>query len=353
MACFCSVPLGALLGSLPRIPSLAGLVPPMSMSLVATASTGLGFSPALNLSAVASASASASAVANLSAMASLSAAMQAALGMNLSAALSASAVASTQASLSAAINGFNANGGVLTSLIALLERLLRDLLGLVNLSGLLMSIRAAFNIDMRAPGAIAALQARLAAMASASATVRASAHLSAVASLMTALGFQANAQGALAVNAQARATASLLAGVPAFGFGLHPLALLASLLAMLEAILKGLGVNLLAPSAALDLRLALSGLPLQALAQLSAQASVQASATASAALAASVSANASASLNLAGTASANLSAATQLSMLLSVMAKGMLGLPAGSCGGPCPLALLQGLSPLPTLTVGF
>jgi hypothetical protein len=153
---------------------------------------------------------------------------------------------------------------------------------------------------------------------------------------MAALGFQANAQGAAAVNAQAAATAAFLAGLPPVGPALHPLMLLHALLAMLQAILRGLGVNLLAPNASAQLQATLSALPLGALARLDAQAT--ASASAAAALSASASANAAASLNLAATAAANLSGAAQLSALLSVMAQAGLSRPGGSCG-LCPLVV--------------
>ncbi len=133
----------------------------------------------------------------------------------------------------------------------------------------------------------------------------------------------------------------MTAGLPSIGAGFNLLAMLNGLLSMLESIRLALGVNLKAPTAALDLRLALSQLPLHALAALSAKASASASASASAAAAASASANAAASLNLAATAKADLSAALRLSVLLDVMAKGGLALPAGSCGFVCPMALLQ------------
>ena len=355
MICPCPVPLNSLLASLSLVPPAALVVPAISGNLVMSLAAGAGYNPSLMLSgsASASAAAAASAAANLSAMASVSAAFKAAFGMDLAAALSAQASAGVSASLAAAINGFNANAGVFVPHLGLIAKRMADLAGLVSLSGLLLAVRASFGIDMRGAGAMAALQARLSAAASAkaaasaTAAVRASASASAVASAMLALGLKANAQGALSANAQAQALAGLTAGLPAIGAGFNLLAMLAGLLSMLNAVRLALGVNLLAPGATLDLRLALSQLPLHALAALSASVSAavsagaSATATASAAASTSAAANAAASLNLAATASANLSAASRVAVLLDVMAKGGLGLPAGSCAMVCPLALLQ------------
>jgi hypothetical protein len=354
MSCFCSAQLGSLLGSLALIPPTVGLVPPISLNLIAAANASLGLDAAL--SAAVNASVDASLMANLSAMASLSTALQGTLGQNLSAALSASAMASTQARLAATLNAFNANAGPLALQAGSMGKLLLDLSGLANLAGLVLAIKAAFGIDLRASGAFAALQARLAASArmNATASVRASVQVSAVASLMAALGFQANAHGALAVNATAGALAGMMAGLPSMGAGFQPLSVLAALMAMLGAIRLALGVDLRTPTAAFDLRVALSMLPLAALAQLSAAMSANAVTSASAALAASTSASAGANamtaLDLAATAQANLSGVGQLAMLMSPTLQATLGLPAGSCGQPCPLALLKGVPAMPGLS---
>ena len=75
-----------------------------------------------------------------------------------------------------------------------------------------------------------------------------------------------------------------------------------------------------------------------ALASLAASLNVAATAN----VAASAALNATAGLNLAGVVAANLSAVAGISMLLNAMVSGKLGLPAGACGKPCPLALLSG-----------
>lgn len=347
MTCFCLARLESFSVSLAGMPSLAGLVPPMSFALAAVAAASVGSAPGFGLVAAgsATATATASAVANLSAMASFSAALKATTGASLGAALSASAVASVQARLTASIDGFNAHAGFLNGLTGQLQSLLAELTNLLGLAGLVSAARVAFGIDLRSAGAVAALSARLSlaaqARAAASVSGTVSVQATAVASLMATLGFKADAVGALAAGAQAQALAGLVARLPSIGSGFGSLSLLSALVAMLAAIRAALGVNLLAPSAAVDLRLALSALPLAGLAQLgaSASATATASASATASLVASAGANAAASLDLSAVARAQLSAVGQLSMLLQAMAQGGFGLPPGACGGPCPLVV--------------
>jgi hypothetical protein len=71
-------------------------------------------------------------------------------------------------------------------------------------------------------------------------------------------------------------------------------------------------------------------------------------------VAASARAAAAAGLNLAAAASANLSAAASVAMLRQMTAQAQLSMPAGSCGMPCPLALLSaGLPKPPVLSAGL
>ncbi len=367
MSCFCQASLNGLMSSLGRIPPLGDVVPPVSADLV----TALGVPP---MGLTATGTLQAVAMANLSVMASLSAAMQAAIGMTLAAALSAHASAATQASLGAAINSFNVNVGAVQRGTGLIVRLASQLADLCNLSGAVMAIRAALRLDMRTAGAVPALQARLAALASASGSTSASAaaagQASATVSLLAALGFKADVSGVLAANAQASALATFTAGLPPIAVGaLQPLAMLQAVLAMLNAIRLGLGIDLLAPTALADLRSVLSALPVQALAAMSqavgatgsavlagsaaANANTTSRLAANAGAAASIAANAATALNLSGVATAQLSAAGPLAMLLDAMAKGGLAVPAGSCAMACPLTLLPKLPALTAASNGL
>jgi hypothetical protein len=342
MPCFCSAQLDSLFGSLSAIPSIAGLVPPVSMNLVAAVTAA----PGVGASAMASASATGALTANLALMSSLSASVRASTGMNLLASLSGAAQASLRASLSMTIASLNANGGVLNLHQGLLNRLLNELAALANLARIVGAIRATCGIDLRAAGAIGALQARLAAMAQLHAAARPSmaahavAQVSVAESLMTSLGFPISARGAAALGAQMQALSRLTLALPRVTVPLGLLSLLSALMALLAAIRNALGVNLLAANALASLRVALAALPLAALASLQAQAQASASATMSAT--ATASASALAALNLSAASSANLSAAATLALVLGVPAQyGALLMPAGSCGSPCPVALLK------------
>lgn len=346
MTCLCSAKLGPLMVSLQALPSALSLlpaIPPMPLNVVASAS--LALTGGLGLGMSASVGAMASVAANLAAMASLSAALDAALGMNLAAALSASMQARVAASLAASIGSFNALAGSLGLHASLLAKLMLELAPLVSLAGLVLAVRTAFGIDLQASGAILALQARLGARVDVKASVTANAavnvagHASLTAHLMAALGLKANAAGALSAGVMASATAGLIAGLPPIG-EVSLLAMLSAVMAMVATIQLGLGVNVLLPGALISLQLVLAALPLSALAELNAAASATASASASAAANVAVSADATAGLDLAGVASVDLAAAGQLVRLLNLMASAKLGLPAGSCGAPCPLALL-------------
>ena len=151
-------------------------------------------------------------MANLSAMAGLQAAVKAAAGLNLCAPVSASAMAQLSATLSAQVHSLNAGGAALNLAMPSLASLLAALASLIQLASLLGTLQARFGLDLRAAGAVPALQARLQALARASASARATASASAVASAMAAMGFSANAQGAAALNASAQAHGPLRAG---------------------------------------------------------------------------------------------------------------------------------------------
>jgi hypothetical protein len=341
MPCFCSAQLSSLLGSLSGIPSVAGLVPPISMSLIAAVSAA---PPGGSMSARASATASGSLTANLALMANLAASLRATTGMNLLASLGGTAQASLQASLSATINSLNANAGALNLHQGLLDRLLRELAALSNLAGIVGAVRASCGIDLRAAGAIGALQARLAAMAQLNASVRpamaaqAVAQVSAAESLMATLGFPISVQGAAALGASMQALAQLTLALPPITVNLGLLSLLSALMAILAAIRNALGVNLLTANALASLRLALAALPLAALASLQVQSNASAALDATAA----ASASALAGLDLSAAATANLSAAASLALVLGLTAQHTaLLMPAGTCGSPCPVALLK------------
>lgn len=340
MTCFCSAKAGSLLASLRLVPPTLGLVPPISanLGLAMSAATGMN----LALSAAVNLGVPAAVIANLTAMASLSAATKAAMGVSLTAALP---IPSMRAQLLATINSFNANSGAFTPQLGPLISLQADLAGLANLAGLLLGLKATLGIDLRAPGAIVALQAWLQAPAP---SLAVSAQVSAISSLMATLGLKADAHGALAAGAMAAVAAQLTAGLPALG-NLNLLALLAGLLPMLDAIKLALGVDLRAPNSVVALRAALSLLPLSALAQLSATIAVP-TPSLNASLAAT--ANAAAPLDLSAVAAANLSGVAPIAMALQVTALGGLGLPAGECGQPCPLALIQN-PPQPNLSASI
>jgi hypothetical protein len=341
MTCFCSAQLTSLMGSLKGLPSLAHLVPPVPMNVVAAAGMAAGApAPNLGVQLGASASASAAVVANLSAMASLSAALQTAMGMNLTAAMAPPLQARVQASLAGTVNSFNAAGNLLAPFAELLKRLLQELTGLMHLSSLVLAVRAAFGIDLRASGAMLALQARLNALATvpAAASARASAQVSAVGAAMAALGLKMNAQGALSASLSAQALARMTAGLPAIGAHFPLMSLLSAVMAVLDMIKRALGVDLLAANATARLQAVLSAYPLAALAKL------QVTANLSPKLALAVNENAKlaavSKLDLRAVGAAHLPAVGPLAMLLKLSADARLGLPAGSCGKPCPLALL-------------
>ena len=333
MSCLCSLRLASLLNSLP-LPPPAALLPPFPLQLMAAVNLAAGAPPVM-LSAQASATAQAALLARLSLMANLTASARAAMGVNLALPLSAQATASLQATLSAHIGSLNANAGLLNQRLPDLLALLRALANLLHWVGLIGALRAAFGIDLRLPGAVAALQARLSATATATASATVSA--SAVASLMATMGFAANAQGALKLTAAMRAASRLTLALPRLALHVNVLGLLAALLAALAALLSALRVDLRAPNAMLSLRAAISGLPIAALMNLR----LAATATATASAAAAARAAAAASLNLAAAARVNLSAAASASLVMQLTANGsFLMLPPGSCGQPCPLALI-------------
>lgn len=344
MACLCSLQLGSLLNSLPSIPSTAGLVPSIPLPLVA-AMSGIAMPAATatsSASMAAAASAQAGLAANLAAMASFAAAAKAALGVNPTAALSASARAALQSSLAANVQSLNASGPVLQARLPQLAALIGAQANLMRLLGVLAGARATFGIDLRAPGAIAALQAALNASAHASASgtaaVAATGTASAVASLMASMGFAANAQGAASLNGAATAMSRLTLGVPPITANFQALSLLAAAMGMLAAIVATLGVSLRAPNALASLRVALGTLPLTALAQLRVSAMGKATATVTATARAQGAANAAAALNLSAVARADLTAAARLAVLMRLTANAnFLLAPPGSCSRPCPL----------------
>lgn len=341
MPCFCSAQLDSLLPSLSRIPSLAGLLPPIpALLLPALCPPTLAVGPAAF-----TASANASLTSNLAIMMSLRADVKAAMGMNLMACLASGPLqASLQASLSQTIGSMNANSGMLLPYQDLLSRLLRELADLMRLAGVVMAARATFGIDLRAAGAVPMLQARIAAMARAQAQATgrlaiAAPRLGAAASMMASLGFPATPAGALSLGASMQALSRLTLGLPVLTANLSVLSLLAALLAMLKSILSALGVNMLAANAMTSLRLSLGALPLAALASMQLQANANASASISAAASASLSALA--ALNLRAATGANLVPAGRLAVAMQLAANAnMLMLPAGQCGRPCPVAAL-------------
>lgn len=357
MTCFCSAKTAPLLASLAQVPPTAGLVPPMPPSLMAAVAASQGVSPAL--SATVPTGVPPAALANLSAMASLSAATQASMAMPLAAALRGPALPAARAQMLSSINSFNANSGALMPQLGQLTSLSQQLSGLAGLSGLMLGVQSALGIDLRAPGAVPALQARLQLPPPPGAMLSAPAlppmQQSSTAALLAALGLKADASGAQAASAMASSTAQLTAGLPAIG-NVGLLAVLAGLLPMLAAIKLALGVDLRAPNSAGPLSAALSTLPLNALAQLGGSMSVAApplpSLAASQAASASASANASAALNLSAVAAADLSAVGPLAMLMQATAQGGLGMPPGECGQPCPLAMIGAPPPVAAAAFG-
>ncbi len=348
MVCLCSQELQSLLNSLPSIPPLSGLVPPLPPNLLPAISAAMVVGTPAALPMPPLAKADAALMANLATMANLSAAVRAAAGINLAAPVPPMAMASLQASLAAQINSMNANGAILNPGRPNLAELLRALANLLSIAGLVSSVRAAFGLNLRASGAVPALQARLSASARASASATASAQASATASLsmvgaaMAALGFPATPQGAVALTASMNAMSGWTQRLPALTVNFNALSLLAALLAALAMIRSALGVNLLAPRALVSLRASLHALPLAALASLNV--SALASARASAQLSAAASASAVSTLGLHAAASTSLLPAARLSVMMRLTAHAPLLLPPGSCGRPCPLALVPGLA---------
>jgi hypothetical protein len=109
-------------------------------------------------------------------------------------------------------------------------------------------------------------------------------------------------------------------------------------MALLAALLSMLKIDLRAPNALVSLRLALGAYPLVAIANL------RVSATAAVAATATATASAVAALNLSAVANANLSAAAQLVVLMQLLANAnFLLMPPGTCGMPCPLALVAAI----------
>jgi SWI/SNF-related matrix-associated actin-dependent regulator 1 of chromatin subfamily A len=270
---------------------------------------------------------------------------KASMGLNATTALSASARAALQASLTASVQSLNASGSMLQTAGPALAAALGAQANLVMLLGVVTGVHATYGIDLRAPGAVAALQSALDASAAASASGMASASAagsaSAVASLMASMGFAANAQGAASASAAATAMSRLTLGVPPITANFGALSMLSAAVSLLASVTSTLGVNLGAPNAILSLRAALSTLPLAALAQL--RVSASSAATASVATAAQAQAQAAASavnaLNLSAVAAASLTSAGQLAVLmgLTTQASSLLAAP-GTCGRRCPLA---------------
>jgi hypothetical protein len=340
MTCVCSLQLRSLLSSLPSIPPLGGLLPPLPPALFPAISAAI-VPPALAaMPAPPLASADAALLANLSTMASLTAAVKATSGLNLALPVPPMALASLQATLTAQINSLNANGGVLNLGVPNLADLLNALTPLMQLAGLVAAVQAAFHLDLRSPGAIAALQARLDATARAAVTARASATatMSAVGMAMASLGYPATPQGAAALTAAMTAMAGWTQRLPVISVNFNALSLLAALLAALAAILSALGVNLRAPNALASLRVALGALPLAGLASLRLTALAQTQVS----MQASASASLVSSLNLMALAQANLGPAARVAVLMRLTALAPLAMPPGSCGQPCPLALIPG-----------
>lgn len=323
-----------MLASLRFVPPFPpALIPPISASLMAAVPSAIGFNLAVD--AVIEPGVAPGVLANLSAMAAMSAALRATMGVSLAQAVSLPAVS---AQLTASIQSFNAGSGALMPQLPLIAEVTANLAGLAGLAGFLQGVHAAFGIDLRVPGAIALLQARLLApplpvMAAAQVSV------SAVPSLMAALGFKADAAGALAVGALASATAQMIASLPPLT-NLNLLALLASLLPMLDTIKLALQVDPCTPNALPALQASLAALPLANLAALSASISMPLPLP-TVSLAASVAANAAAGLDLSAVAAASLAPLGPLAMLMPLTASATLGMPPGECGQPCPLALLK------------
>ena len=355
MPCICPARLGPLLGSLPQLPPMSALIPPVPQALLDALMPpplALG-APALALSLTvpsASAVASASLAANLAVMANLRADVHTALGLNLIASLQGGATAaggaSLQASLSQTVGSMNAHGHLLLPFKDPIAALLHELAALMKLVQVLGAVRARFGIDLRVGGALPQLHACLAAAASASANLSARAavlppSLPAIPSLMASLGFAATAAGAASLTASMRALSSLALALPPLTVPLGLLATLAALLAMLAAIRSALGVNLLTPNALLSLRMALGALPLSALVSMPLTAHAAAAATATASLTAPA-LPALPALNLSAAASMNFAAVGSLALAMRLAAQASTVLiPAGACGLVCPVAALK------------
>ena len=340
MTCLCPLQLNHLMGSLPTAPSLASLIPVIPLHVTAAVNASLpGFVPSLSVQAMASAQLSA--VANLSTMLALSAAVHAALGVNLNAPLSLTAVAQVSEHLSANIGTLNGSSIALNLAIPGLAALLAALAGLLPVIGLVAGVQAALGINLRLPGAVVALQAHLNASARLAAHANLSARVSATETMMMRMGFAFNAQGVLAASASAQAMARLMVGLPPIRVNIQALSLLAALLALLAALLSILKVDLRAPNALFQLQVALSALPLAAIAQLQVCETVSAHVNAQVNASAVASACAAAGLNLSAIAQANLGVAARVSLMMQLMAQGnFMLLPAGACGLPCPMELV-------------
>lgn len=164
------------------------------------------------------------------------------------------------------VNSMNVNlPSLMQLLMELLEPLLDPLMDLLAMLQAIEAVRMTFNVNLLAPGAMAALQAALSATATAS--VSASANLAAMLDLgmygrlmraSAALGFDLSMAGALP---RLHAALQLAAGlpIPALNVSLPQMNALANLLAALTPIQQSmLGVNLALPNA-LDLLKALIG----------------------------------------------------------------------------------------------
>ena len=263
------------------------------------------------------------------------------MGVNLLASLSGPPLVSMQASFAETIGSLNTHGPLLLPYQDLLSRLLQELANLARLAALVTTVHARFGIDLRSPGAIPLLQARMSAVAraQASARVAAVAHGSAMATMMASLGFAATPAGASALGVSMQALARVGMAAPQMTVSPQPLSLLAALMALLQAIRDALKVNMLAANALTTLRRTLGALPLSALAGLHAQASAMATATAAANISARV---AMPVLNFRTAARANMLPASRLALAMRVAAHGNpLMLPAGQCGKPCPVAAVK------------
>ncbi len=289
MNCCCLKKLGDLIAALKNAPlaMLLGMIPPMpalpqlgglasglgTASMFADAKLSAALAAAIKLQMPALPAAALSLMAKLEAMA----AIKMTTGINM---LSASA----NAQLAVTAGSFNANfPSLLAMMMEMLAPLLAPLLALLEMASAVGAINANLGINMLAPGAGAALSAKLSAMASASMNAAVSANIGALGNLAmaarlaaasAALGIDLTAAGGMAaLNAALKLAASLK--IPALAIPVPQLGSLAAMLSALTASSASLGVNLMLPSAAGLLKAALAAL----LGNLAAAANVAASAS--------------------------------------------------------------------------